>query len=132
MEIYTDGSCLKNPIKDTERKNYAEQVVENEIFPHMGITSSTNEKAYLLGHMVHKLFATYLGLRNPDDRDNYINKRVESPGVLCYELFRQLFKKYTVEKMPKYVHHYFQIQSLLVQELNVLFLLTYFAFHKHI
>ena len=88
------GQHTNHPIKDSERKDYAEQVIDSEIFPHMGVTCTTKEKAYLLGHMVHKLLATYLGFRKPDDRDNYINKRVESPGVLCHELFRQLFKKY--------------------------------------
>ena len=88
------GMRASNPVKETDQCTYAEQILENEIFPHMGVTSTTREKAYILGHMVHKLLATYLGLRNLDDRDNYINKRVESPGVLCHELFRQLFKKY--------------------------------------
>jgi len=88
------GQHTNHPIKDSERKDYAEQVIDSEIFPHMGVTCTTKEKAYLLGHMVHKLLATYLGFRKPDDRDNYINKRIESPGVLCHELFRQLFKKY--------------------------------------
>ena len=98
------GQHTSHPIKEAERKDYAKQVVECEIFPHMGVTSTSAEKAYLLGHMVHKLLATAIGLRKPDDRDNYINKRVESPGVLCHELFRQLFKKYlgtivsTIEK----------------------------------
>ena len=88
------GQHTNHPIKEHERKDYAEQVVECEIFPHMGVTSTNKEKAYLLGHMVHKLLATRLGFRKADDRDNYINKRIESPGVLCHELFRQLFKKY--------------------------------------
>ena len=98
------GQHTNHPIKEAERKDYAEQVVDSEIFPHMGVTSTTREKAYLLGHMVHKLMATSMGFRKPDDRDNYVNKRVESPGVLCHELFRQLFKKYigtiiaTIEK----------------------------------
>ena len=98
------GQHANHPIKESERKDYGEQVVECEIFPHMGLTSTFKEKAYLLGHMIHKLLATRLGFRKPDDRDNYINKRVESPGILCHELFRQLFKKYigsiiaTIEK----------------------------------
>ena len=98
------GQRTNHPIKEAERKDYAEQVVDCEIFPHMGVTSSTADKAYLLGHMVNKLLSTSLGHRKPDDRDNYVNKRVESPGVLCHELFRQLFKKYvgtivaTIEK----------------------------------
>jgi|UniRef100_A0A6C0J1Q7 DNA-directed RNA polymerase II subunit RPB2 len=88
------GSFAKNPQKENEKHLYAEQVVNNEIFPHMGVTSSTKEKALLLGHMIHKLLATIIGIRMPDDRDNYINKRVDSPGMLCHELFRQLYKKY--------------------------------------
>jgi DNA-directed RNA polymerase beta subunit/intein/homing endonuclease len=98
------GQHTNHPIKECDRKDYAEQVVDRDIFPHMGVTCTTKEKAYLLGHMVHKLLATFLGFRKADDRDNYINKRIESPGVLCHELFRQLFKKYigtiisTIEK----------------------------------
>ena len=98
------GQRTNHPIKEAERKDYAAQVVDCEIFPHMGVTSSTRDKAYLLGHMVNKLLSTYLNLRKSDDKDNYVNKRIESPGVLCHELFRQLFKKYvgtivaTIEK----------------------------------
>jgi DNA-directed RNA polymerase II subunit RPB2 len=89
------GKQSIHTLKDNERIDYAKQVVENELFPHMGITSTKKENAYFLGYIVHKLLATSLGLRKEDDRDDYINKRVESAGVLCYELFRQLFKKYT-------------------------------------
>ena len=34
-------------------------------------------------------------MRKDDDRDNYRNKRVDSAGILCHDLFRQLFKKFT-------------------------------------
>ena len=88
------GSFAKNPQKDNEKHLYAEQVVQNEIFPHMGITSSNKERALFLGHMIHKLIATVIEIRQADDRDNYINKRIDSPGMLCHELFRQLYKKY--------------------------------------
>ncbi len=29
-----------------------------------------------------------------EDRDNYSNKRVETAGVLCFELFRMLYKRF--------------------------------------
>lgn len=89
------GSNTGNQLKESERIEYAHQVIDGEIFPHMGVTSTIQEKAFLLGHMIHKLLATKLGLRKPDDRDNYINKRIDSTGILCYDLFKQLFKKYT-------------------------------------
>ena len=88
------GQFSQHTIKDHERENYAKQVIENELFPHMGITATIKEKSYFLGYIVNKLIATHCGLRKDDDKDDYINKRVESPGILCYELFRQLFKKY--------------------------------------
>jgi intein/homing endonuclease len=43
--------------------------------------------------MVNKLIHCYLGLWDMDDRDSYINKRVDSPGVLMSNLFRQYFGK---------------------------------------
>jgi DNA-directed RNA polymerase beta subunit len=88
------GQYAIHTIKDNERKDYAEQVIYNELFPHMGVTSTPKEIAYFLGFIINKLLSTHTGLRKDDDRDDYINKRVESSGVLCYELFRQLFKKY--------------------------------------
>ena len=81
-------------IKEDKRVDYALQVVECEIFPHLGIISTNVEKGYLLGMMINKLLMTYIGERCEDDRDNYINKRVEMSGVLCCELFRTLFKRY--------------------------------------
>jgi len=52
-------------------------------------------KAFFLGYIVRKLLLVVLGKKNEDDKDDYFNKRVESAGVLCYELFRQLYKKFS-------------------------------------
>ena len=93
--LYYIGKYSIHIIRDTEKINYARQVVENELFPHLGILVKPKSIIYTLGNIVNKLLATNLGLRNEDDRDDYINKRVEPAGVLCYELFRQLFKKFT-------------------------------------
>ena len=82
-------------IKEDKRQDYAWQVVENELLPHMGITSTIKEKAFFLGNMVNKLLRVHIGIRQEDDRDNYVNKRVEMAGVLCCELFRTLFKRFT-------------------------------------
>jgi DNA-directed RNA polymerase II subunit RPB2 len=93
--LYYIGNLAIHDLKEKNEKiDYARQVVEGELFPHMGILCSNKEKAYFLGHMINKLLATKLKMRNQDDRDDYINKRVQSSGVLCYELFRQLFKKF--------------------------------------
>lgn len=89
------GQYSLHIIKEDKRKDYAWQVVETELFPHLGITATIKDKVYFLGYMVKKLLLTHIGYRTEDDRDNYKNKRVEMSGILCAELFRTLFKRYT-------------------------------------
>ena len=88
------GQFAMHIIKEDKRLDYALQIVENELLPHMGVTSTIKEKVYYIGSMVNKLLMTHVGLRKEDDRDNYINKRVEMAGVLCCDLFRALFKRF--------------------------------------
>jgi DNA-directed RNA polymerase beta subunit len=88
------GQFSLHIVKEEKRRDYAWQVVETELFPHLGVTATTKEKVYFLGQIVSKLIYTTIGERMEDDRDNYINKRVEMSGVLMSELFRTLFKRY--------------------------------------
>lgn len=55
----------------------------------MGITKEKNiDKAYYLGKMVNKLLNCYLGRIPVDDRDSFVNKRINLTGVLMLKLFR--------------------------------------------
>jgi len=81
-------------ITDEKKEDYAWQVVETEILPHLGISGSLSEQACFLGRMLRRLIMTHIGERSEDDRDNYSNKRVETAGALLYDIFRNLFKKY--------------------------------------
>lgn len=102
------GQYSKNVIPKEREQDYAQQVVEDDLFPHLGISGTIREQACFLGKIVRKLLLTVAGLRNEDDRDNYTNKRVEVAGILMYELFRNIFKKYTqdiqkaLEKKKRY------------------------------
>lgn len=88
------GQFTFHIVKDETRVVYSWQVVETELFPHLGISATIKEKAFYLGYMINKLLSTTVGLRSCDDRDDYTNKRVEMAGVLCCDLFRTLFKRY--------------------------------------
>ena len=88
------GKSAMHIITDDKKQDYAWQVVETELLPHLGISGTILERACFLGHMVRKLLLTALEVRNVDDRDNYANKRVEATGNLFYDIFRNLFKKY--------------------------------------
>ena len=74
---------------------YTFDVLCNELFPHVG--TSPIKKAYFLGYMVNRLLQCHLGLINYDDRDSFLNKRVESSGELMAELFRINFGKFVKE-----------------------------------
>jgi DNA-directed RNA polymerase II subunit RPB2 len=87
------GKYSKHVIKETEREDYARQIVIKEIFPHMGSASIT-EHGFMLGFMISKLIKTIIGERSMDDKDNYKNKRIENSGILNRELFRTLIKGY--------------------------------------
>jgi len=95
------GSFSLHVIPKDRRVSYAEQVLDNEIFPHLGV-STRFEKALLLGHMIRKLLLTFVGVRPEDDRDNVSLKRIETAGVLISDLFRMLMKR-LVENAKKYL-----------------------------
>jgi DNA-directed RNA polymerase beta subunit len=43
--------------------------------------------------MTNKLLQVVMKREKTDDRDTFLNKRIEMPGVLLAQLFRQAFKK---------------------------------------
>jgi DNA-directed RNA polymerase beta subunit len=66
-------------------------ILVKELLPHVG--PLPHKKALYLGHMCHKLLSCYLELQPFDDRDSYINKRIDTPGILLTNLFRQYYGK---------------------------------------
>jgi DNA-directed RNA polymerase II subunit RPB2 len=65
-----------------------EDLLRDELYPHIGGLEEAYEKACFLAHMTRKLlWVAYKRITN-DDRDSYPNKRVDSPGFLLANLFR--------------------------------------------
>lgn len=87
------GKLLKNLSTKDKRILFAKQLISTEMFPHMGIVSTLKEKIVFFSMIIRKLILTCRGVRQTDDRDHYKNKRIETCGILCTELFRTLFKK---------------------------------------
>jgi DNA-directed RNA polymerase II subunit RPB2 len=75
----------------TQRMAILTGILRKDLLPHVG--PDPMHKALYLGHMVHRLLSCYLGLRPLDDRDSYLNKRLDTPGVLIANLFRQCYGK---------------------------------------
>lgn len=74
---------------------YTFDVLCSVLFPHVG--PSPIKKAYFLGYMVNKLLKCHLGQMSYDDRDSFLNKRVETSGELMAQLFRAYFGKFIKE-----------------------------------
>ena len=73
-------------------------VLRKDFLPHVG--TEPHKKALYLGYMAAKLLRTHLKLRPLDDRDSYINKRLDTPGVLLANLFRQYYGKVRSAPLP--------------------------------
>ena len=80
---------------DDSKILYLKQILQNEFMPHMN--NSLIGKAYFLCYMANKLINCSLGRIPYDDRDHYVNKRLDLAGpLLCY-IFRQSLKKLIIE-----------------------------------
>ena len=83
-----------------KKREFALEVLGNDLFPHC---KSLEQKLYLLGYMTNKLIRTSLGYLPPDDRDSYLNKRIETTGTLLNNLFRNYFNKLCKEMQKQIV-----------------------------
>jgi DNA-directed RNA polymerase II subunit RPB2 len=80
-----------------KKREFTISVLENDLFPHC---QKKIQKIYFLGYMVNKLLRTSFGWRKPDDRDSYLNKRLDTTGALLNNLLRNYFNK-LVKDMQK-------------------------------
>lgn len=82
-----------------KKREFTIDVLNNDLFPHC---QTVPQKLYLLGIMAKKLIQTSLGWIQPDDRDSYLNKRIELTGTLLNNLFRNYFNK-LIKEMQKQI-----------------------------
>jgi DNA-directed RNA polymerase II subunit RPB2 len=77
--------------RNMQKREHLMSIFEDELLPHMG--KGMLNKAIYLGLMCNRLLECVLGRTDPDDRDSYVNKRIDLPGVLMGQLFKQYYKK---------------------------------------
>jgi len=68
-----------------------EKILRQDLLQHLG--EDIPKKRAFIGMMVNKLLLVVLNKLEPDDRDALHNKRIETPGILLGQLFRQNWKK---------------------------------------
>ena len=82
-----------------KKHEFTLDIINNDLFPHC---HNITQKIYFLGYMTNKLFQANFEWVKGDDRDSYINKRVDLTGNLLNNLFRNYFNK-LVKDMEKQV-----------------------------
>jgi DNA-directed RNA polymerase II subunit RPB2 len=73
-----------------KKRTFTHDILNTDVFPHC---NSMTQKIYFLGYMTICLLKCSLGLETIDDRDSYMNKRVELTGTLLNNLYRNYFNK---------------------------------------
>jgi DNA-directed RNA polymerase beta subunit/intein/homing endonuclease len=102
---YITSFVMYTPInmdKETGSKkkhDFTIDILNNDLFPHC---HNMEQKKYFLGYMTHRLLLASFEITKQDDRDSYLNKRVDLTGTLLNNLYRNYFNK-LVKDMEKQV-----------------------------
>ena len=82
-----------------KKMEFTNDILENDLLPHC---MTKIQKLYFLGYMTNKLLQANFKWITQDDRDSYVNKRIDLTGTLLNNLFRNYFNK-LVKDMEKQV-----------------------------
>jgi len=82
-----------------KKMEFTMDILNNDLFTHC---HTMTEKKYFLGHMTNRLLLVNFDIIKGDDRDSYLNKRIDLTGTLLNNLFRNYFNK-LVKDMEKQV-----------------------------
>ena len=80
-----------------------QDILAEELFPHIGADAMMYEKACFLAHMTRKVLWVSANRIPMDDRDAYPNKRVDLPGFLLANLFRTHFATMMIKDIKTYL-----------------------------
>lgn len=95
----------------TKRISIISDILRNDFLPHVG--KEYCKKALYLGYMTNKLLQCFIGVSEMDDRDSYLNKRVDTPGIMLANLFRQYYGRVVKD-----------MKNAVMKELNIGYLKT--------
>jgi len=102
---YITGHAMYTPMnmdKETgarKKRDFTIGILSDDLFPHC---KKLLQKQYFLGYMTNRLLRCSFGWSPVDDRDSYLNKRIDLTGTLLNNLFRNYFNK-MVKDMSKQI-----------------------------
>ena len=98
------SSSMEKEKYQQHKMQYTEELLQQELFPHC---QNRIQRIFFLGHMTKKLLDVRLGYRESDDRDSYLNKRIDLVGTSLNSIFRNRFHQMVKE-----------LEKQLVREIN--------------
>ena len=92
-KIFTQSTALEyiKTFTKGHTVNHVLDILMNYFMPNVG-ELNFQQKAYSLGYIVYNLLLVFTKMEAPTDRDSFKFKRVEVPGMLLYNLFKEYFK----------------------------------------
>tara|TARA_Y100001958_G_C21244817_1_gene574156 strand:- start:1690 stop:5142 length:3453 start_codon:yes stop_codon:yes gene_type:complete len=74
---------------DEKKIEYTKDLISKNYLPHI----SERNKVKYTGYVINRLIKYYLGIYDSDDRDSYLQKRIETPGVLLGNITLQCINR---------------------------------------
>lgn len=82
------------------------KIVTSELFPHIGTTHEDEHvKKLYLGLILREILDTISGKQPLGDRDHYMNKQIETVGMLFHQLFNNAFGTLVKELKASIIKH---------------------------
>jgi DNA-directed RNA polymerase II subunit RPB2 len=88
---FTSTEDVSKEVAYRRKREFTAEILQNDLFPHC---ATKKQKICFLGIMVQKLLAVHIGIETIDDRDTYLNKRLDLTGILINNLFRTSFNRF--------------------------------------
>lgn len=106
--VFTQKAALEYIAIFTKRKSlsYVYDILMNYFIPHIG-ELNFRDKAIYIGSIVFKLLKVFNKEEHPTDRDSFKYKRVELPGTLLYDLFKEYYNLMQQDIFKRFDNEYF-------------------------
>lgn len=86
-KVYAHNTVLRAK----QKSQYLHKILHEDMLSH--VHGDSYDKAMFICIVIRKVLSVALGRAPPNDRDTFTNKRIETPGVLLGQLFRQSWNK---------------------------------------
>ena len=101
--VYTEAGTQSEEDLTAEREGrlrFTQNILNAEVLPHC---EDETQRLYYIGYMTKKLLLVHHKLLPYDDRDSYLNKRLDTTGVLLNNLLRNYYNKLTKDMQKQIV-----------------------------